>query len=796
MRDDLRQAIRFLWRRRGVTSVAAAVLAVGIGATTLIFSVADAALFKPLPYFEPSRLVDFHHVLRRGTAEEVRSIGMDIEEALAWRAQTSLFEAVETFSSGTTRLMTDGSGPEEIRVGRLSVGMLPLLGISPRQGRGFLPDEGVAGHDRVALVSHAFWKRRFGSDPSAIGRTFQLDGVPHIVVGVMPARFRFRPFESVDAWVPVTGTAGAPDCCKTIARLRQGLSLEQANREIGVTARRIGDHLSRKQELDVELFRIDTLRSAEQMRTTVILILGASAFLLLIACANVGNVLLALSVSRRREVAVRRALGATRARIVRQAFAEGLLLAGAGAAGGLLLTLWGARAAPALIPARLGLFAVHELDVDVRVILFAVSLALVTGILASVAFVTRRDEPDAGELQGRAAGSTPARRRTRSLLVGAQVALTLVLLIGAGLLAVSLAGVVRTDPGFDAEGLAYADVVLPERRYPTPAQRDAFFDEVVARVSRLPGIHGAALGTPPPVGDGGGFVAEGAELQPRVRGGLQIHHVGPDYFRVTGIGIREGRAFERSDSPNAPPIAVISAKAASLHWPDGKALGKRFRYSPYVPWIIVIGIAADVKTVSANRAGTTEIYLPYAQSRSPANRTILFRAGPERSDVAASVRAVIASMDANLPAATSALVTNLYEGLYESPRFFASLMSLFAAVALMTAAVGLGGSLMYTVSRRTREIGVRMALGADAWQVRRLVLRDALGAVIVGLGAGLLVALWLGNLMQSMLYGITSRDPVTIAGAATVLLVSAAVAAYFPARRATRVDPMIALRAE
>jgi len=798
MRDDLRQAVRFLWRRRSVTTLAIAMLAVGIGATTLIFGVADAALFKPLPYREPSRLVDFEHVFRRGTAEETHAIGISMEEATAWRAQTSLFDGVEMFTRGTPRLMTDGTTPETIKVARLSPGMLPLLGISPQIGRGFLPEEGIDGGDRVVLLSHAFFTRRFGSDASVVGRTLPFDGVPFTVIGVMPARARFRPFTAADAWVPVTSTAARGACCSTIARLRTGLSLAQAQREIAPAAEWVGQQLPRKHAFDVELIAFSSFRPGAEVHTTVLLVLGASAVLLLIACANAGNILLALSVARRREVAIRRALGASRTRIVRQAFAEGLLLASVGAAGGLLLTLWGARAAPSLVPVDLRLLEVHQLVVDGRVILFAVTLALVTGVLASLVAVTRREEPDAGELQGRAAALTPANSRARALLVSAQVALTFVLLIGAGLLAMSLARIVRLTPGFDAAGLAYANVALPERRYPASAQRDAFFDDLVARVRQLPGIQGAALGSPPPDAPfAGRLVAEGTELQPRSGGGLEMHHVGLDYFTVTGIEIREGRALTAADSANAPPVAVISARAARLHWPDGKALGKRFRYAPRVPWITVVGIAGDVKTVSATHERTTEIYLPHAQSQSPVYRTILFRSKPDgAAATTASVRGVLASMDPALPMDRSGPVTDLYEGLYESPRFFASLMSLFAVVALLTAAIGLGGSLMYAVSRRTREIGVRMALGADAAQVRTLVLRDALAPVVLGLVAGLLASLWLGGVMQSMLFGITSRDPLTIAGAAAVLLASAAVASYMPARRATQVDPMIALRTE
>jgi putative ABC transport system permease protein len=796
MRDDLRQAVRFLWRRRGVTALAALVLAVGIGATTLIFAVADAALFKPLPYREASRLVDFEHVFKRGTAEQTFQIGMSATEAVIWRAQTSLFEGVELFGRGRARRMTIGSATEEIRAGLLSIGMLPLLGVAPEHGRGFLADEGMAGHDRVVLLSYAFWKRRFGLDPGVIGQVLRIDEVPHVVVGILPARFHFRPFENVDAWVPLVESGNA-DIVGTIARLRAGLPFEQANREVGAAARWVGEQMPRKPELDVELLRVDALRPASQLSTTLLLVLGASAFLLLIACANVGNMLLALSFSRSREIAIRQALGASRARIMRQAIAEGLLLACAGAAGGVLLTRWGMLGAPAIVPARLALFAVHDLEIDGRVLLFAVAVALLTGALASLVGMARRGEPAATELQGRSAVSTSIPRRTRSLLVSAQVALTLVLLIGAGLLAISLVRVERSDVGFDAGSLSFVDIALPERSYSTPALRDSFFDDVLARVRQLPGVRGAAAGMAPPIGMGGRLVAEGAENQPGIREGLVIHYVGPDYFSVSGIAIREGRALTAADSSASTPVAVVSERAARRHWADGQALGRRFRYSPLVPWITVVGVANDVKTLSATSVGgSVEVYLPYSQSRSPAWRTLVFRTDSGEPQVISLVRALVASTDPAASVTKAGSVTDLYEDLYESPKFFAALMSLFAVAALLTAAIGLGGSLMYTVSRRTHEIGVRMALGANAHRVRMLVLAEALGPVLGGTTVGIIAALSLADLMNSMLYGVASRDPMIILGASAALFATAAVAAYLPAQRATRVDPMIALRAE
>jgi len=796
MRDDLRQAVRFLWRRRSVTALAIAMLAVAIGATTLIFGVADAALFKPLPYREADRLVDFEHVFRRGTAEQTFQIGMSAGEALVWRGQTSIFEGVELFSGGQSRAAAIGAAAEEIRVGQLSVGMLPLLGITLDRGRGFLAAEGIAGQHQVLLLSHALWKRRFGLDPAVIGRSFAIDGVPHVVIGILPARFHFRPFTGVDAWVPLV-ESNNHDIVGTIARLRPGLPFDQANRDARAAARWVGEQLPRKPEMDVDLLRVDAQRPGGQLSTALLLVLGASAFLLLIACANVGNMLLALSLSRSREVAIRRALGATRARIVRQAIAEGFLLSLIGGAGGVLLMRWGILAAPALIPARLGLFAVHDLEIDRRVLLFALGAALFTGLLASVIAVARRGEPAAGDLQGRPGAAVPIPRRTRSLLLAAQVAMTLVLLIGAGLLAVSLASVEREDVGFDSANLAFADIVLPDRSYPTAALRDGFFEDLVARVRRLPGIDGAAQGMAPPAGMGGRLVAEGAESQEGSREGLSIHYVGPDYFTVAGLGIRAGRALNSADSAASPPVAVVSARAARRHWAGGNAIGRRFRYSPFVPWITVVGIVNDVKTLGTTSAGgSVEIYLPYSQGRSPGWRTVIFRTRPQQSDGLTSVKAVAASIDPAVSVRKSGMATDLYEDLYESPRFFAALMALFAGVALLTAAIGLGGSLMYAVGRRTREIGVRMALGASTSQVRRLVVREALGAVVAGLAAGLIIALWLGDLLKTLLYGVTSSDPLTIAGAAAVLLGAAAVAAYVPAQRATRVDPMIALRTE
>ena len=470
------------------------------------------------------------------------------------------------------------------------------------------------------------------------------------------------------------------------------------------------------------------MRPAEQSRSAIAMILGASGFLLLIACANVGNLLLALSVARQRDIAVRRALGASRGRIIRQAMIEGFLLSGLGALGGLWLTMWGGVAAAAVIPARLGLFAVHPLEVDGRVIGFAVLLALVTGLLATLISADRRAGPDIAELQGRSATSTPSHGGLRSVVLGAQVALTLALLIGAGLFAVSLADLVRVEPGFAANGLGYVEMILPERRYPTSAGRDRFFEDLVVRVARIPGVRDAAQGMPPSSGMYGRLIAESSEQRPGAIESLRPTYVGPGYFRLTGVKIRA--------------------------------------------------------------------YLPYSQDDSPAWRTVLFRKERGHDGVFDAIRSTITSMDADLAVSKYGIVTDLYDDLYASPRFFASLMSLFAVVALVTAGIGLGASLMYTVSRRTREIGVRMALGADARNVRRLVLRDALGAVVAGAAVGLVATFWLGRLVESMLFGISSRNPVAIASATAALLVTAVVAAYLPARRATQVDPMIALRAE
>src|SRR5262249_3606509 len=411
------------------------------------------------------------------------------------------------------------------------------------------------------------------------------------------------------------------------------------------------------------------MRPAEQSRSAIAMILGASGFLLLIACANVGNLLLALSVARQRDIAVRRALGASRGRIIRQAMIEGFLLSGLGALGGLWLTMWGGVAAAAVIPARLGLFAVHPLEVDGRVIGFAVLLALVTGLLATLISTDRRAGPDIAELQGRSATSTPSHGGLRSVLLGAQVALTLALLIGAGLFPVSLPDLVRGEPGFAANGLGYVEVILPERRYPTSAGRDRFFEDLVVRVARIPGVRDAAQGMPPSSGMYGRLIAESSEQRPGAIESLRPTYVGPGYFRLTGVKIREGRVPDATDTAGTLPVAVISAAAARKHWPEG-AIGKRFRYATFARWLTIIGVADDVKTTNVTfRNGSAEAYLPYSQDDSPAWRTVLVRMERGQDGVFDAIRSTITSMDPELPVPKYGIVTDLYDDLYASPRF-------------------------------------------------------------------------------------------------------------------------------
>ncbi|MBZ5499709.1 MAG: ABC transporter permease [Acidobacteriia bacterium] len=804
--QDLRYTFRSLRRNRGFAATAIITLALGIGANTTVFSALDAAMFRPLPYRDPSRLVTIAWVAARGSAEQVTYLGgASLQEMEDWRAQKQIFGGVEPFS------LPPSTGVEEpVAMVYISAGMLDLLGVQPRLGRGFLPEEGLPGRDQVALLSHSYWLREFDSDPAILGKTIRLDGRVYTIVGVMPSNFQFPPGSKPNAWAPWTEKVESNP--SIIARLRPGLSNEQAERETALVSDRI--HYSGRvprAKMTPEFLPVsDRLNSwlgfNRNTRTALLIMMGAVGFVLLIACANVANLLLSRSAKLQREVAIRSAIGASRGRLVRHFLVESMVLAAAGALAAVLLTWWLTHAIPTLLPADLRrLFATYELALSKRVFAFTVAVTVLTCLLSGLipAFRTAHGGVIGGLIgTGRTAGVTRATRRLHIGLQSLQVGLALVLLCGAGLMANSFVRMTLTDSCFDTRNLCLVRVSLPQS-YPKGPERQAFYDQLLSIVKTLPAVQSAILaaGTPTSLGFGTRKLfaedALGAGAEPW---GGDLLFVGADYFSTLRIPMVAGRDFGPEDGPSSPLVAVIDRRTAEHYWPGQSALGRRIRAGSGAPWVTVVGVVASVKTPSFTSPKGVQIYKPISQGNGVVGSNLIIRTAGDPRPVLAEVRARIADFNPGATVRTAATFDELYETMdaeaAATPRFYLILMSIFAGVALATAAVGIYGVLSYSVAQRSSEIGVRMALGATAHDVHRLVVRSILLPVGAGIVGGVIVSLWLTRLLRSLLYQITPHDPLTIVLVATFLLLVSLAASYLPSRRATRIDPMTALRIE
>ncbi len=803
MLADLRYALRQCRRNPGVAAASILTLALGIGANTAIFSVVDAALFKPLPFLDPQELVDIALVERRGQAEETFHMGaLTWDRIAAFRSRPQVFAGIEPYGRGRVLTRTDGDGAHSLRVGRLSPRMLALLGLAPRLGRGLTEDEAARGAP-VALLSEGFWSRAFGGDAGALGRTLEIDKGTYTIVGVAPGALSATPFDQTDVWLPMAERIDPQQPRSTgadvIARIRPGLSLEQAERELDRAAEAIQLERPARRPWEADLVPLDRDRGGE-MGSTLLVLLGAVAFVLLIACANVANLMLSRFVARGREVTIRLSIGATRLQLARLFLVEGSVLAIIGGVLALFLAWWIVQAMPALVPDQMYLFGRHRPELDLRVLAFATGAVVLAGVLTSVGPAWRaagRRTSSWSPWHHERSTRVRAQSRTRSAFVVLQVSLTLVLLAGAGLMVNSFVRMLTADPGFEIENLAFVDIGLPPETYADRVSQDQFFMDFLEVVSALPGVKDASFGTPPPSGGTGRFVVEGREDIADASPALTINHVDPGYFGVAGIPLKRGRSFGTDDRASTPPAGVIDENAARRFWPGQEAIGRRFRYSPYVPWITVVGIAGSVKTQSfTNPRGSIQIYLPLTQEASAPFRTLLLRTTGEPAVVFNSLRAIVRRLDSRVSIGRAGLVADLYERTTKTPQFFASLMSLFAGIGLVTAAVGLYGILSYAVAQRTQEIGVRMALGANASDVRRMVISGGLRPVVAGLVVGTVGASWLTRLLSSQLYGVSANDPMTLSAAILFLLLVAVMASALPARRATRVDPVVALRTE
>lgn len=793
MLNDLRHAVRLLLRQPGFTAVASLTLALGIGATAAVFSVVDAALFRPLPYREPDQLV---HISRRAKTPDGHEILVLAEgtQARFVREVTSVFDSVDVFSGPRPMALASGTD-QSPRVGGFTATLPSFLGVAPQIGRVFTAQDALA--KETIIVSDAYWQRAYQRDAGVIGRTIAFSDRSYVVVGVMPPTFRYFVGGTADAWLPIEERDGGD----MVARLRPGLTVAQAQRDLDAV---LALHPTAQGPRRYEVGSTSFYRSDAASRTMLFSLLAAVACVLLIACANVSNLVLARTLGRQREIAVRGSLGATRWQLVRQFVVEGIVLASLGAVAASLLAWWGIRAIPVVVPAKLlpSLLGVSLPQLDVRVLAFGSAAALICGLICGIVPAMRVSGRSVGDglLAGaqRLAGGSRSQRRLRELFLTLQVALTLILLVGAWLLTSSLVRMLNTPAGFDPAHLAYVSMRAPAEM--KLEQKMTVAGEVADRLAVMPGVQ-VAQGMPPVAGATGDIeLAPADDLGRAAVVPNMVFWVGADYFRVAGIPLREGRAFNGDDRPSSPKAAIISDTAARRFWPGRSAIGQRLlRGSRVKDEYVVVGVVPHLKTIDMVKDGV-ELFFSIAQTPAweQGGSTLLVRSTGDVGPVAASIRELIRAVDPRVTVRRIGLVESLFAEFdpYGGPRFYSLMLGFLAALGLATAAVGLYGSLSFSVGQRTREIGVRMALGAGHESVRRLMFGDAAKPVFAGIVAGLLGAMWLSKFVGSQLFHIAPRDPGTFAVVVMILLIVCAIAVMVPARRAARIDPSAALRTE
>ncbi len=805
--QDLRYGARMLARNPGFTAVAVLTLALGIGANTAIFSVVNAVLLRPLPFQKPDRLVFLQETARRETVE---TRPLSYPNFLDWREQNKSFGQMAAWDQITLSLSGEGEA-ERITGEAVSAGYFSLLGVQPILGRGFLPSEDATPEgDLVAILGYGLWQRRFEGNPQVVGETIRLDGRNYTVVGVAPEGFGGIG-EGIDIWIPFTSYAARQALLDrrgarwffAVGRLRAGVTLEQAQAEMETIAGRLEQQYpDPNQGRGARLLSLSDAFFGD-FEQPLLVLLGAVGFVLLIACANVASLTLARAIARQKEVAIRAALGAGRARIARQVLTESVLLAALGGLAGLLLALW---ATDFLMTLLTQLPGIVEVRIDPFVLGFTFLLAVLTGLVSGLApalQLSRTNPQDSLREGGRGPESGTGHTRLRNLLVVSELALALVLLIGAGLLLRSFQALITLDPGFRAEGVLTGRITLPNQEY-SGGQLPVFSRELLDRMAVLPSVEVAALGTDFPLGGSTAamFVTiEGRPANdPTGEHRVYSHRVSSDFFQALGIPLARGRTFSSQDTPEAPGVVIISESAAHRFWPGESPIGKRLMrgsFDPDNPWWKVVGVVGDVRyrTLAAGQNNDPDVYFSLTQLPTRFLGIVLRSAADARS-LTSSLRAVIREMDPNLPLYQVSTMEVLLAEATAQDRITALLLGAFALTALLLASVGIYGVISYSVSQRTHEIGIRMALGAQRRDIFKLVVGQGMVLTLAGVGVGLAASFGLTRFLQSLLFGVSATDPVTFAGVALLLVAVALLACYIPARRATRVDPLVALRYE
>jgi predicted permease len=800
---DIRYGVRSLMKRPAHAFIAIITLAIGIGANSAIFSVVNALLIKPLPFPELERIVAIWETQpSRGVVRNEASMA----NYLDWRAQNQTFEQMGLYRWWSASL-TGQDTPERIQGFLVTGNFLDVLGVKPALGRGFAADEDQPGKDSVALLTHGLWQRRLGGDPGIVNKTITLNGVTRTVIGVMPQGFNYP--AGVEVLAPLAIT---PELARSrqmhayyvVGRLKPDVSVARAQTDLAAIASRLEkEYAESNTGWGIVVYPIveDAVRL---YKAAVLVLMAAVGFVLLIVCANVANLMLARATGRQKEMALRAALGASRWRLVRQLLTESVMLALVGGALGVLIAYWGVDLLRTLNPGKAAQFAPgwDRLGVNPAVLGFNLGLSLLTGLLFGLAPAWQISKTDLnGALKEGGRQTSSGSHRLRGLLVISEVALSLMLLVSAGLLLRTFLVLLKTEAGFNSKNVMTMRLTLPVAKYKEEAQRAAFYQELVRRVQALPEVESAAAVNYLPLGGSNtsdSFLVEGIPDPPPGQEFLgRYRNCTPDYFRTMGIPVLKGRAFTDQDKPGSPPVIIVNETMAQKYWPGADPIGKRVRFNAPLseaPWMQVVGVVQDVKH-DLQTPVTTDYYLPHAQDVW-SSMVLVARTKGDPQSVASNMRQQVWALDKDQPVydvRTMEEVRAFSVSLYS---FSAGSLGIFAVIALLLAAIGIYGVMSYAVTQRTQEIGIRMALGARAADVLKLIVRNGMSLALLGVVAGLAGAFALTRLLQSLLFGVSPTDVATFAIVTFGLLLVALLACYIPARRATKVNPLVALRYE
>lgn len=789
--QDLRHAVRTLLKQPGFAAVIVITLALGIGANTAIFSVVNGVLLQPLPFNNAHRLVAVMESNPRAFNEPIGASFPDFKD---WSEQNQVFEYVAGLTGQSFALVGAGE-PARVRGQSVSADFFPMLEAEALVGRTLLSEDEKPGEGKVVVLSNGFWRSRFGGDPGIVGRTLTLEGSSYTVVGVMGPGFRF--LRDVDLWTPLSVPGPLQRMrgarfMQVVARLKQNTSLDQGRAAMTSLAERLeNEHSETNSGWGVSVLPLQD-KVVGDVKRGLLILLAAVGLVLLVACANVANLLLTRGSARQKELAIRAAIGATRWRLIRHLLTESTLLALIGGALGLLLSLWGIDALRALSPANLP--RLDEIRIDRNVLGFTMIVSLITGLLFGLAPARHTTSLDLQEALKDGIGSSPRRGRLmRRALVISEIALSLILLIGAGLLGRSFLAMLSADRGFRAENLITMEVSLTRYKYGEGFKQSEFFQRLVERVESLPGVRSVGLTSLLPLSSNNSkntFAVEGREREDQWS---NLRLISPDYFRAMSIPLLNGRAFTNGDTKGAPDVVIINELLANRFWPGENPIGKHVLFGD--SGSTIVGVVGNIKHSGLDAELEPEMYIPFGQQPS-ASMVLVARTDSQPVALVGSLREIVQSLDKDQPADNFRTMEEVVSTSVAQPRFLMIILSVFATLALALAAVGVYGVVAFSVTQRTHEVGIRMALGAQPSRIMRLVLGEGLLVALIGIAAGLAGSLALTRLMSQMLYKVSATDPLIFISISVVLTGVALGASFIPARRAMRVDPMVALRHE